>query len=151
MNESPTNLTPSSSYTVTDRLTSILVLFRPQQYYKNLLIFFGIFFSENFFRVDLWIPIIIGFITLCLVSSLNYIINDLRDREKDRHHPEKSHRPFPSGRISSSEAILLIIALIIIICILVFVIPLSTDEIYLAKSISLIQFYQFGDERGELC
>lgn len=132
-NSSPTQ-NPSTPHTLIDRLKGIVILFRPQQYYKNLLIFFGIFFSRNMFRIDLWIPILLGFIALCLVSSLNYIINDFRDREKDRHHPEKSHRPFPSGRISTSEAIILMILLVILINIIIFAIPLTTDEIVLTEA-----------------
>ena len=100
MEETSTSEIRNHNYSMKERLKAIIVLFRPHQYYKNFLVFFGLFFSRNLFRVDLWFPILMAFIILCLVSSLNYIINDFRDIEKDRHHPEKSHRPFPSGKIS---------------------------------------------------
>ncbi|MHA1993497.1 MAG: UbiA prenyltransferase family protein [Candidatus Hodarchaeales archaeon] len=118
-------------YTLNERLKAIIVLFRPHQYYKNVLVFFGLFFSKNLFRVDLWFPIIMAFVILCLVSSLNYIINDFRDKEKDRHHPEKSGRPFPSGKISNIEAIFLMIILVVIILGLVYLIPLTSTQISL--------------------
>jgi 4-hydroxybenzoate polyprenyltransferase len=72
-----------------------------------------------------------GLIALCLTSSLNYIINDLRDREKDRLHPEKSSRPLPSGKISVNEATLLFILLLIIVMIIVLMIPTTSEMIEL--------------------
>ncbi|GAG56719.1 unnamed protein product, partial [marine sediment metagenome] len=53
------------------------------------MIFVGIFFSERLFETSLYFTLFIGFILLCLASSFNYIINDMRDIEKDRNHPEK--------------------------------------------------------------
>jgi 4-hydroxybenzoate polyprenyltransferase len=35
----------------------------------------------------------------CLVASSNYVLNELLDGARDRLHPEKRHRPVPSGRI----------------------------------------------------
>ncbi len=112
---------------IMDRFHTILVLFRPHQYYKNLLVFFGLFFSQNLFRLDLWIPIILAFVSLCLVSSLNYILNDFRDREKDKFHPEKSHRPFPSGKISTSFAAVLMLVLIMVVVFIIIIIPTSSE------------------------
>jgi len=116
-----------SEFSAINRIQAVMVLFRPHQYYKNLLVFFGLFFSKNLYRLDLWIPIILAFIALCLVSSLNYIINDFRDREKDKFHPEKSHRPFPSGKISTSIAAVLVLLLIMIVVFIVIIIPTTSE------------------------
>ncbi len=35
----------------------------------------------------------------CLVASSNYTLNELLDAPNDRLHPEKKHRPVPSGRV----------------------------------------------------
>jgi len=35
----------------------------------------------------------------CLVASSNYVLNELLDGPRDRLHPEKRHRPVPSGRV----------------------------------------------------
>lgn len=118
---------PYQDSSVMDRFKTVFILFRPHQYYKNVLVFFGLFFSQNLFRLDLWIPIILAFVALCLVSSLNYILNDFRDREKDKHHPEKSHRPFPSGKISTSFAAVLMLVLMVIVVFIVIIIPISYE------------------------
>lgn len=121
----------SSSLTLAARLRAIVVLLRPHQYYKNVLVFFGFFFSKNLFRVDLWFPILLAFIILCLISSLNYLINDFRDREKDKYHPEKKNRPFPSGTISILQGFFIAFLLVIFLIILLVIIPLTEKEIYL--------------------
>ncbi|MFX0122519.1 MAG: UbiA prenyltransferase family protein [Candidatus Hodarchaeota archaeon] len=123
----PTELSTSerTEITLNDRLQAIIILLRPHQYYKNFLVFFGLFFSKNLFQIDLWFPIILAFLALCLTSSLNYLINDLRDREKDRFHPEKCKRPFPSGKISSLFGIIIAISLVLFIFIILIILPPS--------------------------
>src|SRR5262249_31216759 len=41
-----------------------------------------------------------GFILFCIISSCVYILNDFVDREEDRKHPEKRHRPMASGLLN---------------------------------------------------
>lgn len=94
------------------RLKNILKLLRVRQYYKNVLVFFGAFFSESLLNFSLYSYLIVGFLTLCCTSSINYIINDLIDLEKDKLHPEKlKGRPLASGEISKTFAFFLIILL----------------------------------------
>ena len=108
----------SKSLIMTSKIRSILYLLRIRQYYKNIMIFVGIFFSERHFETSLYFNLLIGFIILCLTSSFNYIINDIRDIEKDRKHSEKLKRkPLASGDLSISIAFLL---LVFISCIIVF-------------------------------
>jgi len=93
------------------KLSDALRLLRPWQWYKNLVIFVPLIFSENLTNFSLWPVLIVGFAVLCLVSSISYAINDIFDREADRCHPEKRKRPIASGRMSMSEAFLIIVAL----------------------------------------
>lgn len=116
------------NFTESTRLKAVIILLRPHQYYKNILVFFGLFFSANLFRFDLWIPIFLAFIALCLLSSLNYVINDFRDREKDRHHPEKCKRPLPSGKISTFQAIVIAFILLLLIIAIMIVLPLTIHD-----------------------
>ncbi|MCK4779907.1 MAG: hypothetical protein KAT57_06965, partial [Candidatus Lokiarchaeota archaeon] len=81
-----------------NKIKSIFHLLRVRQYYKNMMIFVGIFFSQNIFTTSLYFNLLIGFILLCCVSSFNYIINDIKDIEKDKSHTEKlAKKPLASG------------------------------------------------------
>lgn len=93
-------------------------LLRINQWYKNLVILLPLVFSGLLLNIDANIKILIGLVALCLVSSSNYIINDISDRESDRKNPEKKGRPIAAGKIPVSIAatisvILLALSLII--------------------------------------
>ncbi len=45
-----------------------------------------------------------AFLLFCLVSSSVYLLNDIRDVESDRRHPEKRNRPVAAGRLSPAAA-----------------------------------------------
>ena len=60
------------------------------------------------------IDIAIGFICFSLTASVVYIINDLKDIEEDRLHPEKKHRPFAAGSAKTGSGIILAILLLVI-------------------------------------
>lgn len=89
----------------------ILKLLRINQYYKNLVIFLAVFFSGNLLNTPMIFSTFLGFISLCLISSTNYIINDIVDIEKDKQHPEKRLRPIASGKIKIYQAIILAVLL----------------------------------------
>jgi len=88
-------------------------LLRVEQWYKNTLIFIPLLFSFNFFNLELFLLTLAGFFSLSLMSSSYYIINDLKDIQKDKHHPEKKHRPIASGKIPSLAAFLIFLLLFI--------------------------------------
>jgi 4-hydroxybenzoate polyprenyltransferase len=48
--------------------------------------------------------LVIAFAATCLVASSNYVLNELLDGPRDREHPDKRHRPVPSGRIRPAVA-----------------------------------------------
>jgi 4-hydroxybenzoate polyprenyltransferase len=76
---------------------------RPDHWFKNIFMIPGIFlviFFEPDFRPHInWIKLLLGFVSACLVASSNYVINEVLDAEKDKFHPEKKHRPIPSGLV----------------------------------------------------
>ncbi|MFX0048325.1 MAG: UbiA prenyltransferase family protein [Candidatus Hermodarchaeota archaeon] len=97
------------------KIRSISHLLRIRQYYKNVLIFVGVFFSERLFDFSLYFSLFLGFILLCFASSFNYIINDMRDINTDKKHPEKMRKkPLASGDLSISFAIVLLVFLSIV-------------------------------------
>ena len=92
----------------------ILLLLRPKQWTKNLLLFAGLIFSMNLFQLTLLYQSLIAFISFCLLSSCVYIINDMVDIEEDRQHPKKQHRPLAAGKVGLKQAIAVLTVLLII-------------------------------------
>jgi 4-hydroxybenzoate polyprenyltransferase len=45
-----------------------------------------------------------AFVCFCCVASAAYVMNDIRDCDRDRRHPTKSKRPLPAGRVSRAAA-----------------------------------------------
>lgn len=44
-------------------------------------------------------PLVVALFATCMVASSNYVLNEFIDGPTDRMHPEKRHRPVPSGLI----------------------------------------------------
>jgi 4-hydroxybenzoate polyprenyltransferase len=62
----------------------------------------------------LWMRIAVGLLSICLVASSNYVINEVLDAPSDRSHPTKSSRPVPAGLVSIPLAYVQWIALMVI-------------------------------------
>lgn len=80
-------------------------LLRIKHYIKNLLVFIPMIFGGVFFDIQKLIRAGGGFVSFCFVSSVVYILNDLRDIDRDRQHPIKKNRPLASGSIKKNTAI----------------------------------------------
>lgn len=93
-------------------LREILQSMRPYQWYKNLVIFIAIIFSYNLFNPVMWERSILAFVAFCLISGSVYIINDVKDVEKDRLHPKKKSRPIAAGALPTRTALLIAILLL---------------------------------------
>jgi len=83
---------------------NLLISLRPGQWTKNLIVFAGLLFGRRLLE-----PEAIGRAgaaagIFCLLSGVVYLINDIADRETDRQHPLKAHRPIASGLLSVSTA-----------------------------------------------
>jgi decaprenyl-phosphate phosphoribosyltransferase len=75
-------------------------LIRLKHWVKNLFVFIPAFFAGVLFDAQNLALLIGGFFCFSFVASAIYIINDYRDIEVDRNHPEKKNRPLASGAIS---------------------------------------------------
>jgi 4-hydroxybenzoate polyprenyltransferase len=85
-------------------LRSLLRCMRPRQWVKNVVVFAPLVFGVAFLDSVAVLGSILAFLSLCLLSSAVYIGNDIRDREEDREHPTKRHRPIACGDLSVREA-----------------------------------------------
>lgn len=95
-------------------LFAILKTARPRQWLKNLALFTTILITGHIFSVEALSATFFGFISFCLLSSSNYIFNDVMDAPRDRKHPFKKFRPVASGMLSPTLAITSSIAFVIL-------------------------------------
>jgi decaprenyl-phosphate phosphoribosyltransferase len=90
-------------------------LLRISHWVKNLSLFLPLFFSGSFFEKPLVaLDIFIGFLCFSLTASVIYIINDIKDVEEDRLHPEKKNRPFAANTVKVSTGIVIAVLLLVI-------------------------------------
>jgi 4-hydroxybenzoate polyprenyltransferase len=85
-------------------LRDLLQLLRPMQWSKNAVLFAALIFAKHLFVLSDLITVTLGFLAFCSLASGAYVMNDLRDCERDREHPLKSLRPLPSGRVRRGTA-----------------------------------------------
>ncbi len=87
-------------------------LMRVPHFVKNLLVFAALACSGQLFNPRKFLSAFLGFAAFCAVSSAIYIINDIKDVEKDRCHPTKCKRPIAAGTVSVRNAGVLAIILL---------------------------------------
>lgn len=90
-----------------------LLLLRPKQWTKNLLIFAAPLFTGTITHPQALSLALLAFASLCMASSTIYVVNDLLDVERDRQHPKKRKRPLASGAVPTGLGIALVPALLI--------------------------------------
>ncbi len=77
----------------------LLRALRPVQWVKNVFVLAPMVFAERLGEPAVLGQAAVAFAAFCLASSAVYLFNDLRDREEDRRHPLKRHRPIASGAL----------------------------------------------------
>ncbi len=97
-------------------MRGLIKLVRPKQWVKNSFVFAPLIFAGEFLHPDAIFSTLLTACLFCIAASAVYIVNDLKDIEKDRIHPEKSKkRPLASGQVSPRSAIILLGLLYIIL------------------------------------
>jgi 4-hydroxybenzoate polyprenyltransferase len=81
---------------------------RVHQWVKNLLVFVPVFLDHKVSNPALLTRASIAFAAFCFAASGAYVLNDLLDREADRIHPIKRHRPFAAESLSRSFGTLMV-------------------------------------------
>ncbi len=77
---------------------------RPTHWVKNVFVLAPVVFAQRLTDREAIVLAALAFACFCLASSAVYGFNDIRDREEDRQHPVKRHRPIPSGALSVGVA-----------------------------------------------
>lgn len=89
-------------FTLADLLPYVQIA-RPDHWFKNVFMLIGLLLAWLYAPLELsqfdvgllfW-----GLVSVCLVASSNYVINEILDAPTDLDHPVKRHRPIPAGRV----------------------------------------------------
>jgi 4-hydroxybenzoate polyprenyltransferase len=86
-------------------LLNLLISLRPDQWTKNLFVFAALVFAERLGDANAVGKAVVAFFVFCALSATVYLINDVLDREQDRRHPLKAHRPIAAGALSPTYAL----------------------------------------------
>ena len=92
----------------------VLVLMRPRQWVKNLLVLAAPLFAARLFEASVLSRSLLTLVAFCAASSAVYVYNDVRDAAMDRLHSLKSRRPMAAGLITPGFAVALSAALMVI-------------------------------------
>ena len=122
-----------------------IILLRPKHWAKNLFLFVPLFFAGRFFELDEIVLLAAGFFSFSFLASSIYIINDYRDIEDDKKHPEKRRRPLASGAVNKTYALVLSVSLTIIGFILAYLVDRSGKFLFISGIYYIMNLlYSFG-------
>ena len=117
-------------------MRNLILLIRPHQWIKNLIVLLPVFFGGALLH---WDTIYAGLITTLAFSfsaSSIYCLNDIVDINDDRQHPVKRNRPMASGAVSIGMGYLLMGMMFILSMASTFLLPAHQLE-----TASVILFY----------
>jgi 4-hydroxybenzoate polyprenyltransferase len=90
----------------------LLRLIRPTEWVKNVFVFAALAFGEKIGDPRAVGLSLAAFFAFCFAASAGYVVNDILDRERDRHHPIKKNRPIASGAVKVPQAIVVIVVML---------------------------------------
>ena len=127
------------------KISQFLKLMRIKHYMKNFLVFLPLLFSGNLFVEKNFYKCLLGFFVFSFVCSIVYVINDIKDVDKDRLHFKKKNRPLASGTIAKTEAIFLLFFLFLLVVLIIKISNFSFNSIlFLSIYLGLNLLYSFG-------
>jgi len=83
----------------------VLRLLRPHQWAKNGLLLLPLFLAHELTDPGKLGRALLGVVGFSLLASAVYVINDWRDIDADRRHPDKCRRPLARGSVPPSHAL----------------------------------------------
>jgi 4-hydroxybenzoate polyprenyltransferase len=87
--------------------STVVRAMRPAQWLKNGVVFAGLVFGGKLLQPTAVVSATLAALAFCLLSGGFYLVNDVRDRDADRHHPVKRLRPIPAGELNQRTAALI--------------------------------------------
>jgi 4-hydroxybenzoate polyprenyltransferase len=119
---------------------SLVRSLRPEQWTKNLIIFGGLLFGQRLLDVPSILKAGGAFVVFCALSGVVYLLNDVADRDADRRHPLKRHRPIASGAVSPAAALATALAIGVVALIAAFLLRVQFGYFAVAY-VGLLAFY----------
>ncbi|MBI3446150.1 MAG: UbiA prenyltransferase family protein [Magnetospirillum sp.] len=86
-------------------VAAIARVMRPRHWVKNLFVLAPLLMTPSAVDPTRLKATLLGMLAFCLMASATYVLNDLKDRDSDRLHPDKRHRPIASGALSPGGAV----------------------------------------------
>lgn len=127
--------------TLTNKLKTIIGVFRPLRWYRNIFMLLGTFLALKLNNLPLnnisspiLLSLLLSFVATCLIASGNYGINEVADAKSDSYHPKKKERAIPNNKIDK----LTVIAISIVLYALGFAAIFILDNKPLLFSLSLL-------------
>lgn len=95
---------PSQSVNrVMNDLRDYVSIARPDHWFKNVFMIIGVLLAYLYYPhlFDDFVGgrVILALISVCLIASSNYVLNEILDAPTDRRHPVKCQRPVAAGRV----------------------------------------------------
>jgi len=84
---------------------AVLRMLRPKQWIKNAFVIAPALFGRELGDASTALVVAAAVACFCAISSAVYLVNDVLDREEDRRHPVKRHRPVAAGLVSVRTAL----------------------------------------------
>ncbi|MBA2629766.1 MAG: UbiA family prenyltransferase, partial [Thermoleophilaceae bacterium] len=91
----------------------VLETMRPRQWVKNVFVLGGLVFAGETFNAEKVGIALITFAAFCLASGAAYLVNDVVDREADRHSMRTASRPIARGDLAPRTAIVAAVASVV--------------------------------------
>ncbi len=109
---------PEPAVTPRATLRGHIAIARIDHWFKNVFVIPGIIAAIGVDRPhvppNIVSRICVGMLSVCLVASSNYVVNEVLDASSDRSHPVKFARPVPSGQVNVPLAYVQWIALAVV-------------------------------------
>ena len=108
---------------------ALVQVLRPHQWVKNLLVFVPVVLDHKLFHPETMARAAMAFAAFSCAASSAYVLNDILDREADRRHSTKRHRPFAAGTLAPAAGLVLVPGLLAIAFAAAFTLPAAFREL----------------------